>query len=113
MAGGPESEDPEIDVRARMAADPQIIWKSLFRHYRPTKPIIAAVEGVAIAGGPEILQAPEIRRGGGGDPAPFARVGRHGARPGAAPGGELRPGRLRQPGREGRPARLRGETQAR
>ena len=47
-----------------MAADPQIVWKSLFRHYRPTKPIIAAVEGVAIAGGTEILQATEIRVAG-------------------------------------------------
>ena len=64
MSGGPESDDPEIDVQGRMAADPQIIWKSLFRHYRPTKPIIAAVEGVAIAGGTEILQATEIRVAG-------------------------------------------------
>src|SRR5262245_38807884 len=64
MSGGTNNEDPEIDVQARMAADPGIVYKALFRHYRPTKPIIAAVEGVAIAGGTEILQAMEIRVAG-------------------------------------------------
>jgi enoyl-CoA hydratase len=44
-----------------MAADPELHWKALLRSYRPTKPIIAAVEGVAIAGGTEILQATEVR----------------------------------------------------
>jgi len=44
-----------------MAADPDLPWKGLLRHYRPTKPLIAAVEGVAIAGGTEILQATDIR----------------------------------------------------
>ena len=34
------------------------------RSYRPTKPIVAAVEGVAIAGGTEILQAMDIRVAG-------------------------------------------------
>ena len=47
-----------------MKADPDIVYKALFRHYRPKKPIIAAVEGVAIAGGTEILQAMEIRVAG-------------------------------------------------
>jgi enoyl-CoA hydratase len=32
--------------------------------YRPTKPVIAAVEGVAIAGGTEILQGTDIRVAG-------------------------------------------------
>jgi enoyl-CoA hydratase len=66
MAGDAGAEDPEIDVAARMAADPDIHWKALLRSYRPTKPIIAAVEGVAIAGGTEILQATEIRIAGEG-----------------------------------------------
>src|ERR1051326_3132394 len=61
MAGDAGNEDPEIDVTARLAADPELHWKALLRSYRPTKPIIAAVEGVAIAGGTEILQATEIR----------------------------------------------------
>ena len=60
MAGDSREGDP-MDTRARMAEDPDIVYKALFRHYRPTKPIIAAVEGVAIAGGTEILQAMEIR----------------------------------------------------
>ena len=173
----------------------EIVYKALFRHYRPTKPIIAAVEGVAIAGGTEILQAMEIRVAGesarfgvsearwslypmarlggapaapdpvharGRDPAdrqaPHARARRwrsgssgtscrtarrwpRRARSptvicangplaveaitrtlhecdgmeldaGAAPRVELRPGGLRQRGREGRPARVRREAQA-
>ena len=64
MAGDPEGSDPEVDVTARMADDPELHWKALLRTYRPTKPIIAAVEGVAIAGGTEILQATEIRVAG-------------------------------------------------
>jgi len=64
MSGDAGNEDPEIDVQARMQADPDVIYKALFRHYRPTKPIIAAVEGVAIAGGTELLQAMEIRVAG-------------------------------------------------
>ena len=63
MAGDAADSDP-LDHRARMATDPDIIYKALFRHYRPTKPIVAAVEGVAIAGGTELLQAMEIRVAG-------------------------------------------------
>jgi enoyl-CoA hydratase len=61
MAGDGGGTDPEVDVTARMSADPEIHWKALLRNYRPSKPIIAAVEGVAIAGGTELLQATEIR----------------------------------------------------
>jgi enoyl-CoA hydratase len=64
MAGNAGDEDTGIDIPARMKADPDIHWKALFRGYRPSKPIIAAVEGVAIAGGTEILQAMEIRVAG-------------------------------------------------
>jgi enoyl-CoA hydratase len=64
MAGDAADADREIDVQARMKEDPDLAYKALFRHYRPTKPIIAAVEGVAIAGGTEILQAMEIRVAG-------------------------------------------------
>jgi enoyl-CoA hydratase len=63
MSGDPGGGD-DTDVQARLAADPDVVYKALFRHYRPTKPIIAAVEGVAIAGGTEILQAMEIRVAG-------------------------------------------------
>jgi enoyl-CoA hydratase len=64
MSGDAGNEDPEIDVEARLKADPDVVYKALFRHYRPSKPIIAAVEGVAIAGGTELLQAMEIRVAG-------------------------------------------------
>jgi enoyl-CoA hydratase len=49
---------------ARMAEDPDLHWKALLRHFRPSKPIIAAVEGYCVAGGTEILQATEIRVAG-------------------------------------------------
>ena len=43
--------------------DPSVI-KSLLKGYRVTKPVIAAVEGPAIAGGTEILQGTDIRVAG-------------------------------------------------
>jgi enoyl-CoA hydratase len=67
MAGDAEDDDPEIsgaEVKRRNEYDPDLPWKALLRSYRPTKPIIAAVEGVAIAGGTEILQAMDIRVAG-------------------------------------------------
>lgn len=63
MSGDAADGDP-LDAAARQAEDPDIVYKALFRHYRPTKPIIAAVEGAAIAGGTELLQAMEIRVAG-------------------------------------------------
>ncbi|MCY4663063.1 MAG: crotonase/enoyl-CoA hydratase family protein [Acidimicrobiaceae bacterium] len=63
MAGDADASDP-LDTRARMAEAPDIVNTALSRHYRPTKPIVAAVEGVAIAGGTELLQAMEIRVAG-------------------------------------------------
>jgi enoyl-CoA hydratase len=64
MSGDADDADREIDAQARMAKDPDLVYKALFRHYRPKKPILAAVEGVSIAGGTEILQAMEIRIAG-------------------------------------------------
>lgn len=43
--------------------DPSVI-KSLLKGFRVTKPLVAAVEGPAIAGGTEILQATDIRIAG-------------------------------------------------
>jgi enoyl-CoA hydratase len=49
---------------ARFKKEPELHWKSLLRHYRLKKPLIAAVEGTAIAGGTEILQATDVRVAG-------------------------------------------------
>jgi len=49
---------------ARFKKEPDLHWKSLLRHYRLKKPLVAAVEGVAVAGGTEILQATDIRVAG-------------------------------------------------
>ncbi|MEY4340463.1 MAG: hypothetical protein RLZ14_2313 [Actinomycetota bacterium] len=56
--GGP---NPYAD---RWAADPDLHWKALLRHLRLRKPLIAAVEGYAVAGGTEILQATHLRVAG-------------------------------------------------
>jgi len=45
----------------RMKREPDLPFKALLRGYRPTKPLIAAVEGNAIAGGTEILQGTDVR----------------------------------------------------
>lgn len=58
-AGG--GENPYAD---RMKEDPDLHWKALLRHYHLKKPLIAAVEGYAVAGGTEILQATDIRVAG-------------------------------------------------
>ncbi len=60
MAGG----HPDDEWTPRFAADPDLHWKALLRHGRPRKPLIAAVEGYAIAGGTEILQAMDLRVAG-------------------------------------------------
>ncbi len=60
MAGGWQ-DDP---WSARFKTDPDLHWKALLRHFRVTKPIVAAVEGTAIGGGTEILQATDIRIAG-------------------------------------------------
>lgn len=59
-----ENEGANNSYQARWAEDPDIHWKGLLRHYRLHKPLIAAVEGYAVAGGTEILQATHLRVAG-------------------------------------------------
>ena len=58
---GGDGENPH---RERFAADPDLHWRALLRHYHLGKPLVAAVEGWAVAGGTEILQATDIRVAG-------------------------------------------------
>jgi enoyl-CoA hydratase len=58
--GGPDNDK----YQHRMAEDPDLHWKALLRHYELRKPLIAAVEGWAVAGGTEILQGTDIRVAG-------------------------------------------------
>jgi enoyl-CoA hydratase len=65
MAGDVDP-DGAIDEQARLREDPGFVYRGLLKTYRPTKPVIAAVEGVAIAGGTEILQGTDVRVAGEG-----------------------------------------------
>tara|TARA_B100000401_G_scaffold404527_1_gene318773 strand:- start:29 stop:826 length:798 start_codon:yes stop_codon:yes gene_type:complete len=56
------NEDSEM--MQKLKEIPDLHWQSLLRHNRPLKPIIAAVEGFALAGGTEILQGTDIRIAG-------------------------------------------------
>ena len=49
------------EIIKRMKKVPDLHWQALLRHNRPYKPIIAAVEGFALAGGTEILHGTDIR----------------------------------------------------
>ncbi|GAA2423654.1 crotonase/enoyl-CoA hydratase family protein [Actinomadura vinacea] len=58
-AMGTPSSDPR--VRERAAQIPDFHWKGLLRDSRPTKPLICAVEGYAVAGGTELLVGTDLR----------------------------------------------------
>ncbi|NRQ39257.1 crotonase/enoyl-CoA hydratase family protein [Nonomuraea sp. NN258] len=58
-AMGQPSTDPEVQARA--AKIPDFHWKGLLRADLPTKPIVCAVEGYAVAGGTELLVGTDLR----------------------------------------------------
>ncbi len=60
----------------RFQTDPELAWKGLLRNYTLTKPLVAAVEGYAVAGGTEILQGTDIRVAGEGAQFGLAEVKR-------------------------------------
>lgn len=58
-AMGQPSTDPEVQARAAQIAN--FHWKGLLREELPTKPIVCAVEGYAVAGGTELLVGTDLR----------------------------------------------------
>jgi enoyl-CoA hydratase len=50
----------------RVKKEPHVIFGAWLKTYRPTKPVILAAEGFALAGGTEILQGTDIRVAGDG-----------------------------------------------
>ena len=58
-AMGTPSSDPRVQQRA--AEIPDYHWKGLLRDSRPTKPLVCAIEGYAVAGGTELLVGTDLR----------------------------------------------------
>ena len=124
---------PDDEWTPRFDADPDLHWRALLRHFQPRKPLIAAVEGYAVAGGTEILQAMDLRVAGESAVFGVAEVRRgplparrqHGAPPAADPLHDRRRAAAHRPadaGRRGeggrphrprRPRRRRRSTKAR
>jgi enoyl-CoA hydratase len=55
---------PENEWMERAMKEPALIYGAWLKTYRPTRPVILAVEGFARAGGTEILQGTDIRVAG-------------------------------------------------
>ena len=62
VAMGQPSDDTKVQEVMARGNNPH--WKALLRDYRLSKPLVAAVEGYAVAGGTEILQGTDIRVAG-------------------------------------------------
>ncbi len=72
MAGG----YGETEWTKRAKDDPDLPFKALLRHYDLDKPMIAAVEGYAVAGGTELLQVCDVRVAAEGSTFGLAEVKR-------------------------------------
>ena len=59
-----QKDERTLMLQERFKDSPRIHWKALLREYRPAVPVIAAVEGFAVAGGTEILQGTDLRVAG-------------------------------------------------
>jgi len=55
---------PEDEFEERIHKDMNVIFNGWLKTYRPKKPVIAAVEGHALAGGTEVLMGTDIRVAG-------------------------------------------------
>ncbi len=58
------SGKPDNQYMERVMKEPAVVYGAWLKTYRPTKPVILAVEGFARAGGTEILQGTDIRVAG-------------------------------------------------
>lgn len=61
LKAGAEGHRSTEEFMELMGTVPNIHWQALLRDDRPTKPLILAVEGYALAGGTEILAGTDLR----------------------------------------------------
>ena len=60
-AGADGQQKSTEEFMALMGEVPNVHWQALLRDNRPSKPLILAVEGYALAGGTEILAGTDLR----------------------------------------------------
>jgi len=58
------SRKADDEYEKRLLEEPSLIFEGWLKTFRPGKPVIAAVEGFALAGGTEILQGTDVRVAG-------------------------------------------------